>query len=355
MPLGQPRLHLPPRCVFLRLALMAQAVSCAPRIDTRHLDSGQCQQQGTSEDSVASSSPSLLQIRRHTRPTNESVHSLALIDGTELHHDEVGPTRRGKMYAYMEQQVKNVDREGVVVVIPGLGTYQRATQVEKNIAWLKTQGVPFECFLFVYKSVDELPLKASRFEPCQLIRHPGSWMSHVLELPLNMTSKPWVLHMMDGIEPQSNTNLPTMFRTMLANNLGHAAPTFEVPPQTSYPIMASRRDYSVGRLVDFIEMHFDIFSRKYFACLQDSIDVHNELGWGVDRLLPWLCGGAASSSKVDAGGLGLLDHMNMVKTSTQRLYSSEQAGKQANDFFRQYPNAQQMQSRYLTLGQLKAP
>merc|ERR1719408_342174 len=124
-----------------------------------------------------------------------------------------------------------------MAVVPGLGTVERAVQVQKNIAWLVKQGVPFECLVFVYRTEQELPLTEFNFQPCRVIRHPGFWMSHVLAMPLNITSKPWILHMMDGIEPQASVSLKMMFRTMLFNGLGHAAPTFDVAPVTSYEIM----------------------------------------------------------------------------------------------------------------------
>merc|ERR1719329_1624980 len=59
--------------------------------------------------------------------------------------------------------------------------------------------------------------------------------------------------------------------------------------------------HSVGRKVDFIELHMDLFSRRYFACLQDAVDANNTLGWGMDFMLPGLCGGLKLRSELVAG------------------------------------------------------
>merc|ERR1712032_1163671 len=119
------------------------------------------------------------------------------------------------------------EKEGVAVVVPGLGSEIRALQVEKNLQWLKNQSIPFDCWIFVYRTEAEFSLDASRFEPCHVSRHLGFWMGHVLAMPLNMTNKPWIVHMMDSIEPQQDVNLKLLIRIMVANGLGFASPTFD--------------------------------------------------------------------------------------------------------------------------------
>jgi len=265
----------------------------------------------------------------------------------------------GKRFAAAAQEVAaQVEKEGVAVVIPGLGSEARAVMVERNLAWLKRQGIPFDCWIFVYRDSEDFPLTASRFEPCRVVRHPGFWMSHLLAMPLDMTNKPFVLHLMDGIEPQLDVNLTTMISTMVANGLGHASPTFdnryksEPYIEPHYQLMARQDNNNVGRFVDFVELHMDMFTREYFACLQDNIDNENLLGWGMDRLLPALCGGSVDKSEVDAGRLGLMDQMTMVK----RLEGSYDRDAAFSGFVRyvsKHPSTPG--PTFSTLGVLEAP
>lgn len=265
----------------------------------------------------------------------------------------------GRKFACLEKQVSNIESDGVAVVIPGLGSQERILQVVKNIAWLKTQDVPFECWIFIYRSQQELNLgDKSRFSPCNLVWHPGEkWMAHVLAMPLNMTTKPWVLHMLDSIEPQSDVQLQQMQRIMRANSLGHLAPTFDLRqyPDPHYPspyeIMARNLTANIGRFTDFVELHLSLFSRPYFACLQDNID-DNVLGWGIDRLLPGLCGGSIAGAEVEAGAIGLLDHMTMKKQG-RGSYDYIQATEDMKKWVRRHNTIKI--TTYTNLGELKAP
>jgi hypothetical protein len=263
---------------------------------------------------------------------------------------KLGSKRR---YAAFESQVLEVEKDGVTVIIPGLGTEARAANVEKNLQWLKKQNVPFECWIYVYSTEPKFPNNPSRFDHCKLIRHPGFWMAHVLALPLNITTKPWVLHMMDRVSPQPDVNLTTMTRTMVANNLGHAAPTFASPRHDHWEIMNQQPNHTIGRSVDFIELHMDLFSRAYFACLQDAIDLDNSLGLGMDWMLPGLCGGHAwQKPEIYVGGLGLMDHMTLGKPY-HGSYDHQLALELAKEFAAKHPNI--FEPRYMTLGELRAP
>jgi hypothetical protein len=279
-----------------------------------------------------------------------------------------------RRYAALEKRVQQVAKEGLAVIVPGLGSLERSLTVERNLLWLKRQGVPFDCWIFVYRSEEELPLDESRFRPCSIVRHRGFWLSHVLAMPLHATNKPWVLHMEESSEPQLDVNLTVMFETMITNGLGHAAPTFDTektpdpygcaPPcgccGSLYPILARQKAYPVGRFVDFIEMHFDVFTREYFACLQDSIafstssnqDESIFIGWGMDKLLPGLCGGAAGGSLVHAGRMGLMDQMTIEKRH-HSSYDLDIAGEGQKLLLRQHP--QVALPTYRTLGALVPP
>lgn len=353
-------------CWLLHFTLtICSPLHAQPISDNDRSAVGMCQQ----SNCVPASGRGLLQTHRHVTTHEEyaatKIEQVAikgkLHQAKKLHQDfEGGADGQSRKYARLEQQVSQAGGDGVAVVIPGLGNERRALQVEKNIAWLKRQGVPFECRIFVYRSQKDFPLNASRFEPCQLIRHAGHWMGHILAFPLNMTTKPWILHMMDSIEPQADVKLKEIYRIMRANELGHAAPTFNVEGSdllgisgkpSVYSLMGRNKFFDIGRFTDFIELHFDVFSRRYFACLQDNVDLDNTLGWGVDRLLPSLCGGAAFGSALNAGSLGLLDNMTMVK-KFNGSYNYDIANQQMLAY--QLKHADAKQPFYTVLGALEA-
>mmetsp|Transcript_27556 Transcript_27556/g.77942 ORF Transcript_27556/g.77942 Transcript_27556/m.77942 type:complete len:385 (+) Transcript_27556:3-1157(+) len=250
-------------------------------------------------------------------------------------------TSMGRQYALAESQVAHVEDDGIAVVVPGLGDEARANNVARDIWWLKQQGIPFECWIFIYNLDPEFPASPSRFEPCKLVRHAGFWMSHMLAMPLNLTAKPWILHLMDGISPRPDVSLPRMLKIMELNGLGHAAPTFDAADPTcivkggNYTIVHRHQSYPVGRFVDFIEMHIDMFSRAYFACLQDVINTDNFLGWGMDLLLASLCGGAVPGSSTppsrNLGAMGLLDQMTMSAASVDFRMSYDQGDARAGE------------------------
>eukprot|EP00928_Gymnodinium_smaydae_P096862 TRINITY_DN863_c0_g1_i4.p1 TRINITY_DN863_c0_g1~~TRINITY_DN863_c0_g1_i4.p1 ORF type:complete len:301 (+),score=34.22 TRINITY_DN863_c0_g1_i4:71-973(+) len=273
------------------------------------------------------------------------------------------PVQLAIRYSQAEEEIRDVEKEGFAVVIPGVANQERAELVAKNVQWLKGQGLPFECWMFVYLSSEELPLDESDYEPCQIIRHEGFWLGHILALPLNMTSKPWVLHLMDSIEPQANVNLREWSNIMLANGLGFSSVTFDTSPDLPeatknktrlYPIMARQPDKEIGRFVDFIELHFNLFSRKYFACLQDLIDLDNTMGWGVDHLLASLCGGSAETPVVMAGRMGVIDKMTMVKFWAGSYYSHlDEVVKGLHKFKRKHREAHK--TNFSSFGDLLAP
>jgi len=242
-------------------------------------------------------------------------------------------------FAHAARQVppEEILEDGVAVVWPGLGEESRAQLVQKNVQWLKKQGIPFQCWIFVYKSEEEFDLNEADFEPCKITRHPGFWMSHVLEMPLNLTKMPFILHILDSIEPQVDVNLKSMYQIMRANSLGQASATFPKPNISEYPLMVRNEAYEVGRHVDFIEYQFTMFTREYFACLQDKIDANNTLGWGMDLVMPQLCGGSIFDSVEENSNLGLLDHMSILKPMAG-TYSYSDAGAQMRDYLSKFPN-----------------
>eukprot|EP00747_Dinoflagellata_sp_TGD_P165709 gnl/TRDRNA2_/TRDRNA2_187395_c0_seq1.p1 gnl/TRDRNA2_/TRDRNA2_187395_c0~~gnl/TRDRNA2_/TRDRNA2_187395_c0_seq1.p1 ORF type:complete len:397 (-),score=54.48 gnl/TRDRNA2_/TRDRNA2_187395_c0_seq1:283-1473(-) len=234
---------------------------------------------------------------------------------------------------------KNGLDPGIMVIIPGLGDAERSKLVKRNIAWLRTSTVPFDCEIFVYRTEAEFPLNPEEFSPCKLTRHPGFWMQHIAAFDLSATQRSWILHMLDGIEPENTVNLQSMIDISQRNGLGHAAPTLH--PCEGHATMQScpNSSYTVGRFVDFIEMNFDLFSREHFACLQDAIDPDNKMGWGVDVGVPSLC----------KHPLGYLDHM-LVNKRFGGSYNYTEATRQATAYYAKHPDIKP--AKHVTLGSL---
>lgn len=192
--------------------------------------------------------------------------------------------------------------DGVLVFIPGLGVDSRVDNVKANVAWLQTQGVPFECLIYKYHNISE---SDDAFKPCKVIEHKGQWMDHILTVPLNSTRKKYVLHMIDGVSVEK-VSLRRMMDTMADNNLVHSAPALYGKHQ--YTQMAPHLGF--GRLVDFIEPQFDLYTRENFACLQDLATPQpgrSYIGWGVDVMMPSVC----------KGNMGVIDVMKVRKQFVQ--------------------------------------
>lgn len=242
---------------------------------------------------------------------------------------------------------KSGSEDGIAVVVPGLGNYDRAELTKRNIAWLKKQDIPFECTIFVYKNESVFPLQAHEFAPCKLVRHRGYWMKHVKAFPVNQTKKKWVLHMLDGIEPDQNVNLNAMIEIMKANGLSVASPT--MPGYHVFPIMAPHEEAPPpGRLVKYIELQMDLFSREYFQCMQDLASDLNPMGWGMSEALPILC----------KGSLGLIDTMHMKKLywgSYDRYIASQQKMHFYKELKREHPGFEPQSCRDESAGQLMDP
>jgi hypothetical protein len=301
-----------------------------------HDSESQCNQ----PQALASAGSAFLQMQTHQR-TQPQVKKIGTSAQTVLQMNQ-GRFARAARQVPPEEILK----DGVAVVWPGLGEEPQAHLVWKNVQWLKQQGIPFDCWIFVYKSEEEFTLNAKRglpneadYAPCNIIRHPGFWMSHVLEMPLNLTKMPFILHILDSVEPQADINLKSMYQIMRANSLGVASATFprENTKGSSYPLMVRNEAYEVGRQVDFIEYHFSMFTREYFACFQDKIDANNFLGWGMDLIMPQLCGGSSFGSDEKNGNLGLLDNMTILKPMGGS-YNYTDAGAQMQKYLSKFPN-----------------
>mmetsp|Transcript_3490 Transcript_3490/g.5650 ORF Transcript_3490/g.5650 Transcript_3490/m.5650 type:complete len:341 (+) Transcript_3490:34-1056(+) len=304
----------------------------------------------------------LLQVQAQAHNSDGGVgqatnHSTPIghITGTSIHHPtlhQVHPRQvlqpKSSMFRMLEQNgVSQGAEDGIAVIVPGLGDYERAQLVLQNIAWLKAQNVPFECTIYVYLSADDFPLVEKTYAPCRLIRHPGYWMEHIKAFPLKQTRRRWVLHMMDSIKPDKNVHLRRMIDIMKANDLGHAAPTFHKHPW--HPVMVSQNKTRPGRDVSFIELQMDVFSRDYFACMQDAASDENGMGWGIDMVLPALC--------QNYGKMGLFDGMT-VRKKFWGSYNKGDARKSMTAFLerfrKNYPDLWLADDK-TTHGVLKAP
>lgn len=200
------------------------------------------------------------------------------------------------------QIAKDDLEDGVLAFFPG-ATRKRMDIVKNSVAWLQSQNIPLECIIYNY---DSEPLSED-LKPCKVVDHKGQWMDHFTQVPLNMTKKKYILHLMDGVEP-IHVDLRRMMNAMAGNNLSHAAPAM-------YGIRGYQQNaphLGFGRFVNFIEMHMDLYHRDNFACLQDILDTKNGKyasnhgGLGVDVAMPTLC----------KGQMGVMDVMKALKKTS---------------------------------------
>lgn len=217
--------------------------------------------------------------------------------------------------------------DGVLVFMPGASD-SRIGNIKKTIAWLQTQGVPTDCIIYKYQ---EISVPDEELSPCTVMDNQGQkWMDHILKVPLNMTKKKYVLHVMDGIEVQA-VDLARMIKAMVDNDLVHAAPALYGKSQ--YPSMKPHLGF--GRKVNIIEYHMDLFTRRNFACLQDlvvsndTIDgeraTDNHYGFYVADAMTFFC----------PGNLGVIDAMKMFKFA-QGAYEHGPAEKQGREWMHQH-------------------
>jgi len=199
------------------------------------------------------------------------------------------------------RKVDEHEEDGVLVFIPGASN-TRIDSIKKNIQWLQKQDVPMECSIFKYQP-EPLLISEEELKPCKVIDHKGYWMDHFRAVQLNETKMQYVLHMIDSVEVQ-NVDLRRMRNAMIDNNLVHAA--VGLYGKSYYPQMKPHLGF--GRLISFAELHFDLFKRDNFACLQDATSESNHhtpshFGRGVDYSLPILC----------PGRIGIIDAFKVYK------------------------------------------
>ncbi|CAJ1389089.1 unnamed protein product, partial [Effrenium voratum] len=222
--------------------------------------------------------------------------------------------------------VAAVDTQGasaeLVVLVPGLRNFQRAQQLRSSLDWLRHQNLSFHCVVYSYKDYIQLPVTSEFLEPCSLQIHRGAWMDHLkLRVPEIDRAK-YVLHWIDSIVPGPNLDLKTMMRVMEEQSFQLLSPSFRSEPsllevtatgevsslletkdQVFMTQMANRHS---GRVLEWLEFQFSLFSREAFLCKQQFIRNHSDiihLGWGVDMVTPRAC-----SMKV-----GIFDSMTMRK------------------------------------------
>jgi hypothetical protein len=258
--------------------------------------------------------------------------------------EAVAEQAKAQAQAEVSRNVSNEEwEEGVAVFIPGFGSVDREQTLLSNIAWLKQQSVPFECSIYVYKNETDLPLDSTRFAPCTLIRHSGMWMDHIKDFSLARTRKKWILHMLDSVQAQPDLKLDRFLHLMQVNHLGHATPTRQLNtflkerPWRCGSHQISKEESRIGRFVSALELQLDVFSRGYFDCMQRLISPENPLGWGMDLVMPAVCGGVAEFAPY--GRMGAFDHMT-IKKASKGSYDKRLAETQMNKFLSKHTRKQ---------------
>lgn len=215
--------------------------------------------------------------------------------------------------------------DGVSVIVPGHGDYKRAPVLQNNIQWLQKQGVDFDCRIFVYLSEQDFPLEASDYSPCQLIRHAGFWMDHMLAFSLAETRKKYVMHMPDGIRIGPEFQLQRMIDVMSANDLAEVAPSCSRGDSGGCVRHMYHMDgFGIGRRVDWIEPQINIYTREYFSCWQRVSDPVNKFGWAIDWIAPRICGGKfgiVDDMTVHKEFQGSYDHAEALVYATKYIIS----------------------------------
>lgn len=234
--------------------------------------------------------------------------------------------------------------EGVLVFVPGASD-TRIANVKKTIAWLRDQKIPTECIVYKYQ---ELSISDDELSPCKVMDNKGQkWMDHILQVPLNMTKKKYVLHVMDGVRTQG-IDVARMIKSMVDNDLEHVSPALY--GKYLYPPMLPHLGF--GRKVNFIEYHMNLMARSNFACLQDIVDskhtidgqrtTENHFGWWVDIVMPYVC----------RGGMGVIDAMKMFKYAGG-TYHMKKAVNEARHWSNENGWGELKQDLRETLGPLK--
>ncbi|CAE8633883.1 unnamed protein product [Polarella glacialis] len=190
------------------------------------------------------------------------------------------------------------------------------------------EGLPWDCKIYVYKNDTELPLSASGFAPCEIVRHQGAWMDHWRVFA--PSDKPYVVQWLDSIQMDPNANMKRMIATMAKNNLHLISPAYNNSYwKLMHPAALPRKDNAIGRVTDFVEFQVSIFTRDSFRCLQSVIEetptIH--LGWGVDFIFPKLCGAR----------VGIVDVMTQSKWRKEKLYDPKEAQREMAETLRKFP------------------
>lgn len=119
-----------------------------------------------------------------------------------------------------ENKSKGESAEGVSVLFPGWGDPDRVDLMKKHVQWLRSQDVPFDCTILVYKSEESFPVDPLEFEPCSIIRHVGLYGEHVKAFQPNI-ERPWVLTWIDSVDIAPEASLARMIRIAEVNQLDH--------------------------------------------------------------------------------------------------------------------------------------
>jgi len=207
--------------------------------------------------------------------------------------------------------------EGVLALMPAPPN-GRIDNLKKTIRWLNRQDVPIDCIVYETKDNKLGAYQPSFLKACKVIKATGQrWMDHILEMPLSLTKRPYVLHIMDNIEVQE-VDLRRMITAMIENDLVRASPALY--GKFVFPQVMPHLGF--GRKVVAAEFQFDLFTRENFACLQDLVNSKgtrkrkvraNRFGWWAMEAMTVAC----------PGDVGVIDAMRQFKFAPAAIDSAE--------------------------------
>lgn len=162
--------------------------------------------------------------------------------------------------------------DGVLIIIPGLGQRERAALVLGNLAWVRAQGIPFRCVIYVYVSEIELPMPPQVYAPCLIIRNKGYWMNHLKAVPLpSIFTLERVVVWLDAVVIDKTGSLRSILSTMSANCL-HSMALTDAPASPHHASGNLMQHPGIGRVSDYAETLLQFYTKSAFICYQGLLD-----------------------------------------------------------------------------------
>jgi Protein of unknown function (DUF707) len=228
----------------------------------------------------------------------------------------------------MPTALHTIERESIVVVVPGLGDAARLPQLKATLLALLQSAEPsidFTCIVYVWKEAI-LENMAQELDFCGVEFSKGMWTHHMKRVGQSkfsaaaLASATHVAILIDDIDA-GNVNVPALLRTMRLANFDVTAPS--LPGRYSVHEM---RSHCQAHKTGFVEILFTIFTKETWTCWQDNLNLEiNDHGWGYDLALADMCN----------ANLGIIDHETAFHRAppSDAGVSTYDTGKAADQMF----------------------